>query len=66
VRVNLQRGAQRGFINTGGTLPATMTRQQAPALARPGASFTTNLRQTLQSSAYYFGHDQGHGGVQPH
>ena len=69
LRQNMQAGARRGFVNTGGTLPATMTRQQAPAmraLAQPNAGFTANLRQTLQSSAYYFGNDQGHGGVQPH
>ena len=58
LRQQLQAGARRGFVNTGGTLPATMTRQQAPALARPNASFTANLRQTLQSSAYYFGKDK--------
>lgn len=65
VRQNMQAGARRGFVNTGGTLPAIMTRQQAPVMARPNASFTANLRQTLQSSAYYFGRDQGYGGVQP-
>jgi len=66
LRQNIQTGARAGFVQTGGTLPATMTRQHAPAVARPNASFTANLRQTLQSSAYYFGHDQAHGGIQPH
>jgi type IV secretion system protein TrbL len=66
LRQTLQAGHRAGFVNSGGTLPATMTARQAPVIARPGPSFGTQLRQTLQSSAYYFGHNQGHGGVTPH
>jgi type IV secretory pathway TrbL component len=66
LRNNVQRGARAGFVASGGTLPATMTAQHAPVMMRPGPSFGTQLRQTLQTSAYYFGHDQSHGGVTPH
>jgi type IV secretion system protein TrbL len=64
IRQTLQQGARAGFVHSGGTLPATMTRQ-IPGPGRLAPGFTANLRQTLQSSAYYFGHDQGHGGIQP-
>jgi hypothetical protein len=67
LRQTIQAGRQAGFVHSGGTLPATMqAARQAPTSARPGPSFGAHLRQTLQTSAYYLGHDQGYGGVTPH
>ena len=67
LRQTIQSGRQAGFVHSGGTLPASMpAARQAPTIARPGPSFGAQLRQTLQTSAYYLGNDHGHGGVTPH
>ena len=66
LRQNVQAGRAAGFVHTGGTLPASMQRSMGSgAVARPGPSFTTQLRQTLQTLAYLLGRDDGHGGVSP-
>lgn len=67
LRQTVQAGRQAGFVASGGTLPSgRQGSRQTPTIARPGPTFTNQLRQTLQSGAYYFGNDHGHGGASPH
>jgi type IV secretion system protein TrbL len=66
LRQNVQAGRMAGFVHTGGTVPTNL--QQAGSQAsttRPGPGFATQLRHTLQTSAYLLGRDDGHGGVHP-
>jgi type IV secretion system protein TrbL len=68
LRSTMQAGRQAGWIHSGGTLPST--RQQPTGAGQTftpsrGPSFSQQLRSTLQTTAFYFGNDQGHGGVQP-
>jgi hypothetical protein len=66
LRQNVHAGRMAGFVHTGGTGPANMQGTGAhSSSARPGPGFTTQLRQTLQTSAYLLGRDDGHGGVHP-
>jgi P-type conjugative transfer protein TrbL len=65
LRQNVQAGRVAGFLHTGGTLPASMQSSAGAVMMRPGPGFATQLRQTLQTSAYLLGRDDGHGGVHP-
>jgi type IV secretion system protein TrbL len=65
LRQNVQAGRMAGFVHTGGTVPASMQSSAGGTMARTGPGFTTQLRQTLQTSAYLLGRDDGHGGVHP-
>jgi P-type conjugative transfer protein TrbL len=65
LRQNVHAGRMAGFLHTGGTLPASMQSSAGAVMTRPGPGFATQLRQTLQTSAYLLGRDDGHGGVHP-
>jgi type IV secretion system protein TrbL len=68
LRTTMQAGRQAGWVYTGGTLPQgrqASTRAGQTWTPSRGPTFGQNLRSTLQTTAYYFGNDQGHGGVQP-
>jgi type IV secretion system protein TrbL len=68
LRSTMQAGRQAGWVYTGGALPPTMqppprAGQTVPPSHSP--TFGQQLRSTLQTTAYYFGNDQSHGGVHP-
>jgi type IV secretion system protein TrbL len=68
LRSTMQAGRQAGWVYSGGTLPQPLhgpTRTGQHFSPSRGPTFGHQLRSTLQSTAYYFGNDQGHGGVQP-